>query len=444
MNKKLNFIFNKKKINKKILYSVLFIAIIFFVYFLIPKFLDYPHKIIKESLKKNSNLNIKNIEQVNYKLFPSPRLRLSGSSLVIENNILTAEDADIDIVLNPLTIINRKVINYNKILISGGLINVQIDRVNQLLEYIEKNKNKINFKKSNIYLFKEKKKLLEIKNSKIKIHSNKSQSISIRGFFLNHKIIFSLKKKSETKNDITLKIPELDISSNISFMNKSGLNRFNGIVNFQVLDNFFQFNLVKKENITINKGFVRNNLINAAIEGKISFKPHFFFNLNITPSKLNLEELIIIIKNKYYSENFSGIEIIKKINGFLNIKSMFKGNIIFENGEILFKNFKANKNSSISFNAKISEFGNLGKINFDLIKEYRNKENSISELKISGLILPASSRVIFKNILSDKKDFKVEEIKNYEKQFNSEVVHSSLINIFSKSKINKFFEEFTN
>ena len=253
-----------------------------------------------------------------------------------------------------------------------------------------------------------------------------------------------LKKKSETKNDITLKIPELDISSNISFLNKSGLNRFNGIVNFQVLDNFFQFNLVKKENITINKGFVRNNLINAAIEGKISFKPHFFFNLNITPSKLNLEELIIIIKNKYYSENFSGIEIIKKINGFLNIKSMFKGNIIFENGEILFKNFKANKNSSISFNAKISEFGNLGKINFDLIKEYRNKENSISELKISGLILPASSRVIFKNILSDKKDFKVEEIKNYEKQFNSDVVNSSLINIFSKSKINKFFEEFTN
>ena len=60
MNKKLNFIFKYKKIYKVVLYLLVFFVIIFSTYFFIPKFFNYTPKLIEESLKQNSNINIKN------------------------------------------------------------------------------------------------------------------------------------------------------------------------------------------------------------------------------------------------------------------------------------------------------------------------------------------------------------------------------------------------
>ena len=120
MNKKLNFIFKNKKIYKVFLYLLVFFVIIFFVYLFTPKFFNYTPTLIQKSLNKNSNINIKNISNISYKFFPSPRLRLSGSHLEFGENILQAEDAEIDIILNPLSIINYKILDYNKFLVKGG------------------------------------------------------------------------------------------------------------------------------------------------------------------------------------------------------------------------------------------------------------------------------------------------------------------------------------
>ena len=66
MNKKLNFILKIKKNYKYFLYLLVFIIIIISIYFVIPKFFNYTPKLIQENLKKNSNINIKNISNVNY------------------------------------------------------------------------------------------------------------------------------------------------------------------------------------------------------------------------------------------------------------------------------------------------------------------------------------------------------------------------------------------
>ena len=214
------------------------------------------------------------------------------------------------------------------------------------------------------------------------------------------------------------------------------------MINFEVLNNFFQFNLIKEKNVIINKGFIRSTLINSSLEGELSFRPYFSFNLNIIPFNLNIERLAHIIQKRYFIEDPQELKIIKKIDGSLNFKNIFKGNIIFKNREILFKNFKIGKDNPIFFDAKIFEFGKRGKINFNLMTNIQNKKDSKKVLKISGFLIPSSSKVTFKQIIVDKEIFVAEKIKNYEEKFNSEVIGSLFSNIFNEKKINNFFKTF--
>ena len=66
---------------------------------------------------------IKNISNIKYKFFPSPRLSLSGGNLKFEDDVLEVEDVEVEIILNPLSIINYKILDYNKLLIISLLIN---------------------------------------------------------------------------------------------------------------------------------------------------------------------------------------------------------------------------------------------------------------------------------------------------------------------------------
>ena len=443
MRKKLYFIFKNKKINKVFLFLLAFFIVSFFAYLFTPNFFNYTPNLIQKSIYQNSNINIKNISKISYKLFPSPRLRLYGSSLEFGDNILEIEGAEVDIILNPLRIIKYKNLNYNKFFIRGGSTALEIKKINQLFNYMKNNKKKFNFKNNNIILFKEKNKLFEINNSLGKISSkHNTQQLNINGLFLNHKIFFILKNISKTKTKITLKIPELDVSAEILFDTKDNYATYEGLVNIEVLNNFFQFNLIKKKNIRIDKGFVRSSLIDTLFQGELFFKPYFSFNLDIEPNTLNIEKLISIVLQKYFLEDLNNYGIIKKIDGSLNFKNMFEGSIIFKNREIFLKNFQIGKNNKIIFNANVSQFGKKGKIQFDLIKNIQNKKSAARVLKISGYIIPSISKVTFEKIIFDEEIFTAKKIKGYEKKFKKEVIRNSLINIFSKKKINSFFEDF--
>jgi len=445
MIKNLNFIFKKKNIYKIILYLLIYFIVIFFAYFFTPNFFNYSPQLIEESLKQNNNFNIKNISKVSYKAFPTPRLRISGSNFTFEEDILEVDGSEIDIILNSSSILNYKRLDYNKLLIKGGSTKININNANQLLNYFKKNKQKIFFKENNLILVQNNKDLFEINDSIIKVISaNNQQQLIINGIFLNHKITFLLDSKLENKSNITFKIPELDISSSIFLENKDNFSSFNGLVNFEVLNNFFQIIFTKDKNIKINKGYIRNNLINSSFEGDIAFKPNFFLNLDFEPTILNIEKLFPIIQKKFFSDDPSGLEIIKKINGSFNFKTKFEGNVIFENGEILFKNFKIGKNNSLFFDAKIFEFGKKGKIQFNLFKIIQYKKNFLKELKISGFIIPSVSKVTFEKMSLNNEDYAAKKIKNYEKKFENEVIQNLLSNIFNDSKMSDFFKNFVN
>ena len=443
MNKKLNFIFKNKKIYKVFLYLLVFFVIIFSTYFFIPKFFNYAPKLIEESLVINSDIKIKNISNINYKFLPSPRLSLSGTSLEFKENILAVEDAEIEIILNPLSIINYKILDYNKILIKGGFSIVEIDEVDLLFNYIKQNKKKIIFKKNKIVLLKNKKKLFEVSDSQVKINTtNNLQQLNINGFFFNHKITFILKDESKGKTKIVFKIPELDISSNITIDNKDKLQPYRGLVNIEVLNNFFQFNFSKEQNIKIKEGFLRSGLINSLIAGNLSFKPYFSFDLNIQPSTLNIEKLILILQKKYFLEDLRKTEFINKIDGSLNFRNMFRGSIVFKNTEIFFQNFKVGKVNPIFFDANISQFGPKGKVQFNLNTSIQYKKKVARNLKISGYVTPSTSKITFSKIIFDEENFTEKKINNYEEKFKNEVIDGSLSNIFNEKKIKNFFKNF--
>ena len=445
MIKNFKFVFKKKKYKYFFFYLLVFFITIFFFYFFVPKFFNYPSKLIEESLKKNNYIDIKNISKISYKIFPTPRLNVSGGNLYVKENILEIDGSEIEIILNLSSILNYKKLFYNKIIIKGGSTKVNISNINQLLNYLKKKKQKIFLKENNLILVKNNNFLFEINDGKTVISNDNNQlQLSINGIFLNHKIIFLLDDKSKEGNNILIKIPKLDIIGNIFLGNKNKIGFLNGFVNIEILNNFFQFNFTKEKNIKINKGFIRNDLINSSLEGEIELKPSFLLNLTFEPTILNVEKLFTIIQKKYFIDKADEPKLIKKINGTLTFKKLFQGSVIFENGKILFKNIKTDINNSTLFDARISEFGKKGKIYFNISKIIQNKKSSLKELKISGFIVPSTSKVVFEKIVFDKEDYTPIKIRNTEERLKNEVIQKSLSNIFNDVKMNNFFNNFKN
>jgi len=187
---------------------------------------------------------------------------------------------------------------------------------------------------------------------------------------------------------------------------------------------------------------LRSSLINSLIKGNLSFQPYFSFYLNIEPSTLNIEKLITILQKKYFLEDLPKTELIKKIDGSLNFRNMFRGSIIFKNTEIFFQNFKVGKDSPIFFDANISQFGPKGKVQFNLNTSIQYRKKIAKDLKISGYVTPSISKVTFSKIIFDEENFTEKKIKNYEEKFKNEVVRGSLSNIFNEKKIMSFFKNF--
>ena len=205
---------------------------------------------------------------------------------------------------------------------------------------------------------------------------------------------------------------------------------------------FIHEKIFQRKNINqkIKDGFIRSKLINSSINGKVTFNPNFFLKLELNPSTLNMEKLFPLIQKKYFSENNNALPLIKKINGFFKFESKFQGRVVTENGEITFKDFKIGKNFSINFNAKITEFGERGKIQFNVTKTFQHKTNLSNKIEIKGYIIPTNEKVVFQNFLLNNSSVSDKKIKVYEDKFEKEVIQKSLKNIFNEKKLNKYFK----
>ena len=138
--KNLNFISKDKKKIKYILFLLLFFIIFFITYFNTPKLLNFSIESIKENLKNNNNININSISEVNYKIFPTPRLNIPNSNFTIGDGIIEVMNSEIEIILNINHILNFKEINYKKLLINKGYTKIKLNNINQIQKDINKKK----------------------------------------------------------------------------------------------------------------------------------------------------------------------------------------------------------------------------------------------------------------------------------------------------------------
>ena len=425
------------KAQKKLKFILYFSSFFFFTYLCIPKLLNFSPESIKENLKDNNNLNINNISKVNYKIFPTPRLSLPNSDFTIGEGVLEVSNSDIEIILDISKILNFKKINYKKLLVNKGTSKINLNYINLLLTLT--NKNKLTFSENNIIFFQKEKFLFEISNAFIKINQHKKKNIILNGNFLNNKIFIKLNSLPKSKNNLIIKIPELDIATSV-FFKKNNFDEVSGSFNLEVFNNFLKFNFIKGRNIKLTNGFIRSKLVNASLKGEVTVKPNFFSKIDFETSNLNMKKLIPVIQKAFFLNNSNNLPIIKKINGVFNFKSSPEGKITNKNGEVSFENFKVGKNKPLFFNAKIIEYGKKGKVQFNLIKNIKSNRDLPKKIEIKGFLIPSNSKVIFEKFLIDGNELSAKKTKDYESKFADSVIRNSLVNIFYKDEIDKYFK----
>ena len=99
------------------------------------------------------------------------------------------------------------------------------------------------------------------------------------------------------------------------------------------------------------------------------------------------------------------------------------------------------KNKSFYFNAKILEFGNKGKIQFNVVKTVTHKKKPSKNIRIIGLLVPSSSKVIFEKFLIDGKEQSAKKTKEYENIFKDKFTQDYSENFFNEDKIDKYLKD---
>ena len=449
-----NFFLISKSDNKKLTFILFLILISLFIsilYFLSPKLLNYSSRefIIKESLKTQNNIEIKKFKNINYIIFPRPRLVIEESSFDYYEGFILGENADIHIILNLKNLLTYKDFNYKNIIVKKSESKISINNITKSIKVIKDNRKKLTFDSSKFIFFGNQKRFFEINEAKFTVKKkNLKDTLNFKGSLLEKKIFINFVLKDNKKNNLSIRIPEIDSSIKIFFENnKSDNNIIFGLANIEILNNFFQFNFRKTNRYEIEKGHIRNKSINSSIKGNLIFKPNFYFDLYLEPNMLNIKDFFLLGLNHYLLPDIQKLNFIKKLNGEFEItfNNFYKGKVIFENGAISLKDFRIKKKYEIiKFETSIEDLNKSKKVIFNLFKDLENKSDKENSLNIQGFIIPAKNKVVFEKIFLDKKSLGSQEVKFYEKKFEEQIIKGYLVNIFNYRKFNNFFKNFKN
>src|SRR5210317_57133 len=434
MFKTINFFFKKKNLSVLILYLLIFFLFLIFIYLSSPKFFNISNELLEKNLKINHNINLSSSINFKYQIFPTPRIIASDVNLNSEDNIFQIENSEISFVLKFNKILAFKDLDYRKLIISKGNLTFDLKNSNNIFSFLKKNNKKIIFEKNQLYLTQVNKDLIVISNSRIQLNSeNLKKELVLNGLFLDNKI------------NLLLKIPSLDINANVVFEKNNPTNVYDGTINIQVLNNLLFFKFFKDKSFNIEQGYIRNDLINSSILGNIILKPNFFVNLTLEPNYLKIKKIFNLTNMSFFKEDYlNNIEILKKINGSVSIKQILNGEIIFENNQIILKNFYNEADDNYIINAQINEYGKKGKIRFQLTKKLNNKDNVTNNIEIIGYLIPFESKIIFNQISLDNVEYSIDQVEELETKFNKEVIEKSLDNLFEKAKLDNFFKSLIN
>ena len=414
----------------------------------IPKFFNISQVILEKNLKLKNSINITSSTKFSYKIFPTPRIIASGVNFKSVDDIFEMKNSEISILLKINKILDFNNLDYRKLIISGGDLLLDIKNINKILNYIKKNNKEIFFDKNKILLTRNEVSFINIDDARIKINIKKiKKELILKGLFLNNRITLHLSNLLDEKTRVKVKIPNLNTNIDIFFEKDVNRNNYNGTINLKFFNNLLFLKFLKEKYFKIKQGYIRNDLVSSSIAGSIITSPSFFLDLNLEPNYIRFNKIFNLIKLNFFSENYlDAHEIIKKINGTIQFQKNFNGTIYIENNKVSLKNFMIASDNTFLVNARFNEYGEKGKIRFELIKKLiikkKGKVESFKNIEISGYIIPFDGRITLNQISLDKVDYSDDEVEGFERKLNEEVINNSIDNLFNKPKINDFFKNF--
>ena len=274
----------KSNINKKTIFGVvlgiLLLALLY--YFLKPFFFDlnsnkqlFENKIDKV-FKLNSSINGK----ISYNLFPTPRIHFKNTDLKFNNSDsskLKVENLILKISILNLGSLQR--IKLENLIISEQEIEIYSKGFKDYFNYLAISKNKnILIKNSTLFFLDDQGgKVTFEKVSLDQKYKNDIHQININGFFAKNKIKISYFDEKNKKKYFKIKIPKLNISSNVIFDPKSNLKSQKGQLKLNFLENILLVNFSGSKDFKITDSFFRGKFLNSKINGDINFKKKLFF-----------------------------------------------------------------------------------------------------------------------------------------------------------------------
>tara|TARA_Y100000590_G_scaffold305604_1_gene344696 strand:- start:3118 stop:4563 length:1446 start_codon:yes stop_codon:yes gene_type:complete len=467
LNKR-NFYKLKNQLNKKtILIGILIIFVLaVFSYLVRPLYFNYQAE--KENFESKIYNDFKIKSKINgdisYEFFPSPRIVINNLALNLgENSKERIKINKLYILISPLSLKNLDTLKSKKILILNQKIKIYPKNLKNLFMYFTiHGKRNLEILNSEIFFLDEQKN--QVTFTKFNLTDNfleNQHKINISTDFSENKIRIKFLNKIGSEKYLTISVPNLKQSMDIKFDSTSSLQNLSGEMKLKILQTVLLLNFKGKDNFIISKSYLRNKFLNSKIDGKISFKDEFYFDLNMDVNSIDLKKLFLyypILEQGNVSKKINGrIKLLIKSTNSLfgkikNVKAILK----MENGDIGISNFSAILPEKSKIKADVSiinttkgpiiEFATNFSTN-DAIKFFRKlgfygfEQNEFS-LFLDGIIDLSTQKIKFKKIIKNNNEkINDQEILLIEKNLNLYVLDEGINGLFDFFKIKKLVQE---
>ena len=461
--------FNPQKyISKKNFYflGIIIILLAFFSYFLRPSYFDYNENkdIIQNKINQKFKLPTIIDGNISYSAFPYPTIKIENVRINFvknKSNQIKVKEILVKIAPNKIGSINK--LDFNKILIIKQSIKVNPSNLKQIFNFISSHKKgQIVLKNSKIIFEDDQKNVVNFENVNLQDKfTNNKHKIDTNLNFSNNKIKIKFQNPLDSEKKLKINIPNLKQNLEIKFSKDSTLNNLKGELKLNVFDSILLVNFKGKDNFKISKSYLRKKFLNSKIDGQVSFRDPFNFNINLAINHINIRKLFMsfpLLQTGKISKKINGafnIDIKSAETSFGKIRNT-KMNLNFENGDLRINNIKANLpfNSSINSNINLLLDSNKPKIDYQIkffsqdpnkflrrFGIYDFKQKNVTWFS-EGMIDVKNKKIKIVKLLKDKVQMKNKnQIKLIEDSFNKNVINDSIIGIFDLFKFKKFLKE---
>ena len=464
----------KKKFNKKPIITWIVVSLILIVasYFIRPIFLNFnfEREFIENKINREFNFSGKIKGEIKYNFLPSPRITINKMEIKFNDSSRKSSEVDVShILISPFYLSNIKKFKFKNFLILNQKLEVYPKEIKNYLIFFSKPKTK-NFliKNSEVYFLNSQKEKVLFTNFNLSQRTKKTQNkIDLNTIFSQKKLKIKFLDDYKNKKYFKASIPAIESSVDIIFDPNSTLEDLSGQLKLDLLDGILLMNFNGSKDFKILNSFLRNKFLNSKVNGKISFKDGFFFDLNLDVNKINLRQLLFYYFAPTESQNqiISGLS--KKINGQIKINNRTsnsfmgrlnnsKATLIFESGKLKIENGSTTffDGSKLNFKCLLGDSSGSPQLDFTInfsssnakkflkkLDLYNYNENNL-EILLKGVINLQERKIRISNIIKNNNErISRGEIMQIEKKFNTYVIKDNVLDFLDFFKIKKFTNE---